>query len=279
MVSEFQCPCHGTMRIKNWKSQKLFYTGTNRDGYWTWKDMYEQLEDDVIPLFKRLHPGCQALFLLDQSSNHNDYAPSAKRIETILKEHGPGKWDEYKAQGKYWKAKCGNKEPNSDDSCCLYHMRENQLDFRAQKTALEELVIKAGHLYALYPKYHCDTNWIERKPNVTRIWPKLTIELDTAKLELGAAHAKIAQLKTCSNNPTESHTSHDVDIDEQLTTTKDSIHALTDEDWAKRKTEIEKDPTLLAKSTEEERANKAQELYQECILTVCMRMPKKHLAL
>ena len=83
MVSEFQCPCHGTMRIKNWKSRKLFYTGTNHDGYWTWKDMCEQLEDDVIPLFKRLHPGCQALFLLDQSSNHNAYAPSAKRVNSF----------------------------------------------------------------------------------------------------------------------------------------------------------------------------------------------------
>ena len=219
MVSEFQCPCHGTMRIKNWKSRKLFFAGTNRDEYWTWKDMREQLEDDVIPLFERLHPGCQALFLLDQSSNHNAYAPSAKRVnsfnlkdtrldsinqrvilpgyyigidgerkiqnfyaleiknegkknerriwyrkgvETILKERGLGKWDEYKAQGKYWKAKCGNKEPNSDHSCCPYHMLENQPDFRAQKTALEELVTKSGHLYALYPKYHCETNWIER---------------------------------------------------------------------------------------------------------------------
>ncbi|KAI7858237.1 hypothetical protein BDC45DRAFT_597219, partial [Circinella umbellata] len=85
-----------------------------------------------------------------------------KGLETILKERGLGKWDEYKEQGKYWKAKCGNTEANSDHTCCLYHMLENQPDFRAQKTALEELVLKSGHLYTLYPKYHCETNWIER---------------------------------------------------------------------------------------------------------------------
>ncbi|KAG2214149.1 hypothetical protein INT45_012098 [Circinella minor] len=219
MVSEFQCPCHGTMRIKNWKSRKFFFAGTNRDGYWTWKDMHQQIKDDVIPLFEKLHPGCQALFILDQSSNHNAYALSAKRatcfnlkdtqlssinqrvilpgyyigpdgkkkiqnfynleiknegkknerrtwfrkgLETILTERGLGKWDEYKAEGKYWKAKCGNKEANSDHTCCPFHMLENQPDFLAQKTALEELVVKSGHLYTLYPKYHCETNWIER---------------------------------------------------------------------------------------------------------------------
>ncbi|KAG2216234.1 hypothetical protein INT45_002776 [Circinella minor] len=172
-----------------------------------------------IPLFEKLHPGCQALFILDQSSNHNAYAPTAKcatcfnlkdtqlssvnlrvilpgyyigpdgekkiqnfynleiknegkknkrrtwfrkGLETILTEHGLGKWDEYKAQGKYWKAKCGNKEANHDFTCCPYHMLENQPDFHAQKTALEELVSKSGHLYTLYPKYHGETNWIER---------------------------------------------------------------------------------------------------------------------
>ena len=78
MVSEFQCPCDGTMRIKGWKSHTFFYAGTRCDGYWTSKDMVNQLKDDAIPLFEKLHPGCQALFLFDQLSNHNAYAPSAK---------------------------------------------------------------------------------------------------------------------------------------------------------------------------------------------------------
>ena len=183
------------------------------------KELHKQIREDVIPLFEKLYPGCQALFVLDQSSNHNAYAPSAKRansfnlkdtklksidehvilpgyyiapdgekkiqnfyileiknegqknerriwfrkgLETILTERGLGRWDEFKADGKYWKAKYGNKEPNADHTCCPYHMLEAQPDFVAQRTALEELIVKSGHLYTLYPKYHCETNWIER---------------------------------------------------------------------------------------------------------------------
>jgi hypothetical protein len=76
MVSEFQCPCHGTMRYGDKISRTLFYAGANRDGYWTSQDMVKQL-DEVVPLFESLHPGCLGLFLFDQSSNHNAYPANA----------------------------------------------------------------------------------------------------------------------------------------------------------------------------------------------------------
>lgn len=37
-----------------------------------------------------------------------------------------------------------------------------QDDFKNQKSALEETVTSAGHIFELYPKYHCECNWIER---------------------------------------------------------------------------------------------------------------------
>ena len=77
MVSEFQCPCHGTMRIEGWLSRKLFYAGGDREGWWTYKDMVEQLTDDAIPLFESLHPGFTAVFLFDNSSNHSAFAEDA----------------------------------------------------------------------------------------------------------------------------------------------------------------------------------------------------------
>ncbi|SAM04092.1 hypothetical protein [Absidia glauca] len=43
MVSEFRCPCHGTMRLDGATSRKLFFADANRDGYWTSKDMVDQL--------------------------------------------------------------------------------------------------------------------------------------------------------------------------------------------------------------------------------------------
>lgn len=77
MVSEFQCPCHGTMRSGNWTSRRLFKAGGNREGWWTYEHMVEQLREDAIKLFELLHPGCTAVFLFDNSSNHGAYPDNA----------------------------------------------------------------------------------------------------------------------------------------------------------------------------------------------------------
>ena len=77
MISEFQCPCHGTMRSSAWMSRRLFKAGTDREGWWTSENMVKQLEEDAIPLFELLHPGCVAVFLFDNSSNHGAYAKDA----------------------------------------------------------------------------------------------------------------------------------------------------------------------------------------------------------
>lgn len=73
MVSEFQCPCHGTMKIKNWTSRTLFKAGDIREDWWTYKHMVEQLEENTIGLFDALHPDCTAVFLFDNSFNDGAY--------------------------------------------------------------------------------------------------------------------------------------------------------------------------------------------------------------
>ena len=85
MISEFQCPCHGTMRSAAWTSRTYFYAGTNREGYWTSKDMLKQLTEDAIPLFEILHPDAQAVFIFDQSSNHNAYPRDALLAHNMSK--------------------------------------------------------------------------------------------------------------------------------------------------------------------------------------------------
>jgi hypothetical protein len=77
MVSEFQCACHGTMRYNGQVSRTLFYAGTNRDGYWTYEHLVNQLEEQAIPIFRSLHPDCKGLFIFDQSSNHTAYSADA----------------------------------------------------------------------------------------------------------------------------------------------------------------------------------------------------------
>lgn len=46
--------------------------------------------------------------------------------------------------------------------CCARHFLASQEDFKNQKSALQEATEHAGHIFELYPKYHCECNWIER---------------------------------------------------------------------------------------------------------------------
>jgi hypothetical protein len=70
MVSEFQCPCHGTMRHNGMISRKLFKAGAGREGYWSHQEVVRQLKEEAIPIFRALHADCIVVFLFDQSSNH-----------------------------------------------------------------------------------------------------------------------------------------------------------------------------------------------------------------
>lgn len=83
MVSEFMCPCHGTMRgVINGKeitSRTFFFAGSSqgKEGWWTCNHLMEQLKKDAIPLFELLHPNCIGLFAFDQSSNHRAFGKDA----------------------------------------------------------------------------------------------------------------------------------------------------------------------------------------------------------
>ncbi|KAI9492754.1 hypothetical protein BDB00DRAFT_873150 [Zychaea mexicana] len=220
MVSEFQCPCHGTMKIKGWTSRRVIHAGANRDGYWT---------------------RCQAVFLFDQSSNHNAYKNDAlvaswmpiqpklkcempyefkltsfhlggatssntpvtdehensyaaedsnddentyhqslyykvpvkkgkkgkektenvwyfKGIMRILKDRQLWMEEDLNRPSKKWRGFC-NAEPMPDNCCCGRHLLAAQPDSASQKTAPHEEVLAAGHLFALYPKFHCECYW------------------------------------------------------------------------------------------------------------------------
>lgn len=58
VISEFQCPCHGTMRSNGRSSRIVFKVGTHRKGWWTIEETMNQLKNDAIPIFDELHPGC-----------------------------------------------------------------------------------------------------------------------------------------------------------------------------------------------------------------------------
>ncbi|OAD74371.1 hypothetical protein PHYBLDRAFT_101127, partial [Phycomyces blakesleeanus NRRL 1555(-)] len=54
-----------------------------------------------------------------------------------------------------------NGEEAENHCCCARHLLDSQPDFSGQKTAIQEVVEEAGHIFELYPKFHCECNWIE----------------------------------------------------------------------------------------------------------------------
>ncbi|PKY31798.1 hypothetical protein RhiirB3_475331 [Rhizophagus irregularis] len=46
--------------------------------------------------------------------------------------------------------------------CCARRIMSLQPDFCEQRSILEEALIKAGHIFERYPKFHCECNFIER---------------------------------------------------------------------------------------------------------------------
>ncbi|OAD80600.1 hypothetical protein PHYBLDRAFT_161239 [Phycomyces blakesleeanus NRRL 1555(-)] len=239
MVSEFQCACHGTMRVKGWVSRRIFNVGAAYDGYWTSEDMLDQLKNYAIPLFESLHEGCTGVFIFDQSSNHKAYAtdalvatrmvlkpkvvsendkfifkdttflrdgriipqsfyetvfeagrkgkgPVEKRqfvgVQRILQERGL--WMELDPSNlsRRWRMDC-NGEEAENHCCCARHLLASQPDFSGQKTAIQEVVEEAGHIFELYPKFHCECNWIERYWGAAKRVTRLNCDYSFKSLE------------------------------------------------------------------------------------------------
>jgi len=83
MVSGFVCPCHGFI------SKKI--VTIEKDGYWTNQNLVEQLVNDTIPEFKKLHKDKEeqvGLFLFDNSSNHRMKNPQSRNVNSFILSDG-----------------------------------------------------------------------------------------------------------------------------------------------------------------------------------------------
>jgi len=154
-----------------------------------------QKTERAIASFERTHPGMIGLFCFDQSSNHQampedalvaskmnlggggkqpkmrdgwflrggekvlqkmvDEKGEPKGIKKVLQERGL--WPE----GKFV-LDCKEGCTQGSTSCCARKTMASQSDFQSQRSALEDLVLGRGHVVEFYPKFHCETNYIER---------------------------------------------------------------------------------------------------------------------
>ena len=73
--------------------------GKNGGEYWKNSDLVLQLQQRVIPIFKTMHPGDDALFMFDNSQNHHALPPDALNAKVLpLKNNGSN----FKAQRDGW---------------------------------------------------------------------------------------------------------------------------------------------------------------------------------
>jgi len=104
-VSDFLCESIGRLQLSEEDcatnnllpdGERLVYTeacvtmypGTNRDGWWTNKDVVKQVKERAIPIFEYTHPGKVALFMFDNSCNHNAFADDALMVSRMNMKDG-----------------------------------------------------------------------------------------------------------------------------------------------------------------------------------------------
>jgi len=109
--------------------------------------------------FMAFHPPLIHPETVHQNLYYRDDHPTMpnwfKGMAVILKEHGLYPAASLNVQCEGFKCVVGAM------SCCCRCAVFSQPDFASQKLALEELITSCGHICNFYPKYHCETNFIE----------------------------------------------------------------------------------------------------------------------
>ena len=160
--------------------------------------LIEQVKTKAIPVFKEVHPGCQALFIFDQSTAHAALPPDALKAfemnksnsskqrhqkDTVVPKTNPypefhGKVQKMTTEDRQqkglektlkecgfnimrMKAKFSPVCPWENTNCCMAHLLSKQDDFDNQTSMLEQVIKDAGHECIFLPKFHCELNPIK----------------------------------------------------------------------------------------------------------------------
>lgn len=164
---------------------------------WDAVQFLEQMKGGIA-IFNCRNPDCQALFVLDQSSNHASLPPDTLKAFEMNKLDGrkqciqcdtiilmtnpepsvcglPQKITLANSQpkglqtiltkhgfkvNKLW-AKCSPVCPFKSQNYCMAQILSQQDNFINQESMIESLIKKEGHLVVFLPKFHCELNAIE----------------------------------------------------------------------------------------------------------------------
>jgi hypothetical protein len=185
-------------------SFKIITVGKDHDGYWTGADLIKQVEDEMT-MFDCLNPSKRALFMFDNSSNHQSRAPDAlDAMALTLKDGGGGKRKRRPRDGWFMRDDIRVVQPMVFEDGSMKGLKtilsernlwtreltlgqarlclSRQPDFASAKSWLEETIHGRGHLIDFYPKFHCELNWIERVWGWTKKKLRATCDFQRATL-------------------------------------------------------------------------------------------------
>ncbi|TFY77605.1 hypothetical protein EWM64_g6409 [Hericium alpestre] len=106
-----------------------------------------KMRDGILPDGTR-----QPLYFSD---DHPTMPGWFKGMEVIIRERGL--WPDNGLP-----AACVPRCNKDGTDCCCRRVLYHQADFAGQKSALEELIERRGHICDFYPKFHCELNFIEQ---------------------------------------------------------------------------------------------------------------------
>ena len=92
-ISDFICSETGRLVLRDQDgkiirdARKIIFPGANGDPWWDTEQLIVQIKS-AIEIFEAAHPGCQALFIFDQSSAHASLPPDALRAFDMNKSNG-----------------------------------------------------------------------------------------------------------------------------------------------------------------------------------------------
>jgi hypothetical protein len=202
-VSDFICSETGQLILQDQDrnivqdAQKIIFPGANRNPWWDTEQLIVQIKS-AIEIFETAHPGCQALFIFDQSSAYALLPLDALKAFEMNKSNGRKQWKQHnmvipqsnpdphycgQQQSKTTgsgdakglkqvlnkrrfntaklRAKCTPVCPFESQNCCMAQFLSQQEDFTDQLSMIETLIKGAGHECIFLPKFHCKLNPIE----------------------------------------------------------------------------------------------------------------------
>lgn len=121
----------------------VIYPGAKGDKWWACNQLIKQVQTKAIPIFEKLHPSAQAVWIFDCSLAHESFGPSALQLQNM--NFGPGG-----KKGHIWDTKIPDDDPLISSAIRGQVQKMNLLSdhpdptLAGQPKGVQQILIKQG---------------------------------------------------------------------------------------------------------------------------------------